>query len=603
MIPSFVASEPDYVTTPPVIGELVTFDYSIPSETLINRIVKEFDKHPELPGVLILEKGEYMGAISRRKILEELSLPYGVELFYKRPVSSLCKEINISYSPLPARMRIEDAVRYALDRPADAKYEPLVVLYDDGRLRMLDMHVLLTAQSQLLVNANQVVNQLFNVSRMLSASLDLNIILDSILVHMKNIIPYKCASVAFFHDEKIDFMALRGFSVELDIQELNTVVIENGLCEIVRHTKRPLYISDVTKRENWMHIPNLPITRSWLCVPLLHGGQVLGMLLTINTEPAAYMEDQIELAQTFAEQAALALKNAVLFKEVNTFTQQLEMTIEERTQHLQVAYQKLESVDRTKNEFMQTIIRELDQPIKQISGHGNYLLSLPLTENEHTTPALVNIAEGIKRLRNVLERLHEVALIDSNDFHIKQTRVDISEILHRLGETFAYLMRDRRITCHFVQIHNLPPVLGDEHQLYKVFYHLIENAIRYTPNKGRITVKAAHHVIIDHGIKRGELQISVKDTGVGIDRSVQTQIFDKFYKNKPSIVAGKQDTGGVAGLGLAIARKVVDAHGGKIWVESAGHDEKKLPGSTFYVVLPTMQTAESPSILSTGVTL
>ena len=602
MIP-IAATETDYITTPTLIGELLTYDYTVSFDTLINRIVKEFDKHPELPGVLIVQKGEYMGAISRRKLLEELSLPYGVELFYKRPVSTLAKEVNISYAQLPARMRVEDAVRYALDRPLDAKYEPLVVLHDDGRLRMLDMHVLLTAQSQLLVNANQVVNQLFNVNRALSGSLDLNIILDSVLVHMKRLIPYKCASVVFFRNDKFDFVALRGFAVELDVRDLEIVVNQNNLCEIVRHSKEPLYLSDVLKRQNWAHIPYLPVTRSWLCVPLIHGGDVLGMLMMMSTQPDAYVESQIELAQTFAELAALALKNAVLFKEVNTFTQQLEKVIEERTQNLQVAYQKLENLDQAKNEFMEAIIRELDQPIKQISGHGKYLLTQPFQENEQTIQTLVQMGEGIKHLRNVFERLQEVILIDSNDFEIDQRRVDISELLRRLGDSFSPLIRERRITCHFIQIDHLPPVLGDANQLYKVFYHLMENAIRYTPNKGRITIKGAYHVIVENGIKRGELQISMQDTGVGIERAAQSQIFEKFYKMKPSIVAGKKDSGGVAGLGLAIARKVVNAHRGKIWVESAGHDEIRLPGSTFFVVLPTMQTSESPSTLPTGVTL
>jgi signal transduction histidine kinase len=601
MIPSAAVTEPGYIATPPVIGELLTHDYAISSDTLMNRVVKEFDKHPELPGVLVTQNGHYLGALSRRKILEELSLPYGVELFYKRPVASLCQEINISYTPLPARMRVEDAVRYALERPAESQYEPLIVSFDDGRLRMLDMHVLLMAQSQLLVNANQVVNQLFNVSSTLSSTLDLNVILDSILVYMKSIVPYKAASVVFFRDEEIDFVALRGFPADLDIYDLQSAVQKNSLSEIVRHTKEPLCISDVAKRPDWAHLPNVPVTRTWLSIPLIHWDEVLGMLLMIRAEPDAYTDDQIMLARTFAEQAALALKNALLFKEVNTFTRQLEMTIDERTRNLQAAYRQLESVDRAKSEFLDTIITELEQPIKQISGHGKYLLSQPI--NEEATQALINIGEGVKRLRGVMERLQEVALVDSTDFKIEHQRVDMAEILRGLSDTFSHVLRERRITCHFVHIDHLPPVLGDGRQLYKVFYHLMENAIRYTPNKGRITIKGAYHVIVENGMKRGELQISVKDTGVGISRAVQGQIFDKFYKTKPSAVAGKKDSGGVAGLGLAIARKVVEAHNGRIWVESSGHDEVKLPGSTFYVLLPTMQGNESPSVLSTGVTL
>src|SRR5689334_22371637 len=103
---SVEAAQPDYVATPTVIGELATHDYAISPDTLINRVVKEFDKQPDLPGVLILRDGQYIGALSRRRILEQLSLPYGVELFYKRPVSSLYHEVHIACSPLPARMRV-----------------------------------------------------------------------------------------------------------------------------------------------------------------------------------------------------------------------------------------------------------------------------------------------------------------------------------------------------------------------------------------------------------------------------------------------------------------------------------------------------------------
>lgn len=596
-------TEPVYVATPAVIGELVTHDYTISAETLINRVVKEFDKHPELPGVLIQEHNAYIGALSRRKVLEELSLPYGVELFYKRPVSSLCQEINIAFAPLPARMRVEDAVRYALERPADEQYEPLVVLYDDNRLRLLDMHILLMAQSQLLSNANQVVNQLFNVSRTLSSSLNLSVILDSILMHIQSLMPYKSAGVILFQDDKMDFVALRGFSAELEIETIDGIVRENSLAEIIKRTKQPLCISDVSRRLNWVHLPNMPITRTWLSIPLMHRGEVLGMLLMVRSEADAYSEDQIMLAQTFGEQAALALKNALLFKEINGFNQQLELTIEERTQNLQLAYQKLEAMDQAKSEFMQTIINELDQPVKQISGYGKQLLAQSTKDDDQTIVALVNIGEGVKRLRNTLERLQDVALIDANDFKVEKERVELGEILRGLGDTFGPLMRERQITCNFSQIDNLPAVAGDRDQLYKVFYHLIENAIRYTPNKGRITIRGAYHVIVENSTKRGEVQITVRDTGVGIPRTAQGQIFDKFYKNKPSAVASKQDTGGAAGLGLAIARKVVEAHNGRIWVESSGQDEVKLPGSTFYILLPTLQGAESPSTLSTGVTL
>jgi len=132
----------------------------------------------------------------------------------------------------------------------------------------------------------------------------------------------------------------------------------------------------------------------------------------------------------------------------------------------------------------------------------------------------------------------------------------------------------------------LPVIQTDPDQLYKVFYHLIINAIKYTPDGGRISV---HGHLVETGEGLNEIEIVVSDTGIGIDPAHHELIFEKFYQTGEVYMHSSGKTkfkGGGPGLGLAIARGIVEAHQGRIWVESLGHDETNCPGSKFFVRIP-----------------
>jgi signal transduction histidine kinase len=140
---------------------------------------------------------------------------------------------------------------------------------------------------------------------------------------------------------------------------------------------------------------------------------------------------------------------------------------------------------------------------------------------------------------------------------------------------------------------DLPMVVGDDTQLAQVFSRLMGNALKYTPDCGKITISACVHT---NDQTNGDLQefieVSVADTGIGIDKKYQTLIFEKFYTVEDSALHSSGKTkfmGGGPGLGLTIAKGIVEAHGGRMWVESDGYDPERNPGSTFYVLLPTEQ--------------
>jgi len=150
---------------------------------------------------------------------------------------------------------------------------------------------------------------------------------------------------------------------------------------------------------------------------------------------------------------------------------------------------------------------------------------------------------------------------------------------------------------------NLPPLPGiqaDPNTLRKVFYHIVTNAVKFTPDEGKITITGRTLPFSNAKMPEGGLEIIVSDTGIGIDASFKEVIFTKFYQ--PGEQLGKHSTGKTkfkgsgVGLGLALSRGIIEAHGGKIWVESPGYDEEKCPGSEFHVLLPLKKHAQGNTL-------
>jgi signal transduction histidine kinase len=156
--------------------------------------------------------------------------------------------------------------------------------------------------------------------------------------------------------------------------------------------------------------------------------------------------------------------------------------------------------------------------------------------------------------------------------------------------------RQRRILLTEDYQENTPDIFGDISLIQKAIYHLIVNAIKYTPDGGSVSIRTSP-CILDEEIPGAE--ITVQDTGIGIDEEHHELIFEKFYQVGSVTLHSSGKTsfkGGGPGLGLALVRGVARAHGGKVWVESSGHDETQLPGSTFHFQLPVNpQVPQAPA--------
>jgi signal transduction histidine kinase len=189
-------------------------------------------------------------------------------------------------------------------------------------------------------------------------------------------------------------------------------------------------------------------------------------------------------------------------------------------------------------------------------------------------------------MAEIVNNMLDVTRIDSNVLKLVPENVQISAIMMRVERTFQKGLLERNIALKTDGLSNLPALYLDPDLIFKVFYHLVMNAIKYTPDGGTIRV---YGEVIRGNAKVPEVEIVVEDTGVGVANEHREAIFEKFFQTGEVLFHSSGKTkfkGGGPGLGLAIARGIINAHHGRIWVDSPGHDEEKFPGSKFIVRLP-----------------
>jgi len=314
---------------------------------------------------------------------------------------------------------------------------------------------------------------------------------------------------------------------------------------------------------------------------------LLGVFDLQSEQAHHFGEDDVRMLTALANQIAIAIRNAELYRRVTRFNEQLEQTVQERTQELRRAYRALDRMDKTKSDFIEIAAHELRTPLTVIRGYAQILgEELETYQDSQLGSMLEHIIGGTRRLQEIINNMLDVATIDAKAMDLRKEPVVLYDIVRRVQVEFGTSLRERRLTMTLADLDNLPPIQADAELLYKVFHHLVINAIKYTPDGGSIRVSGQ---VIGKTEELPMAQVTVSDTGIGIDPAHQELIFEKFYQTGKLSFHSSGKTkfkGGGPGLGLAIARGIVLAHGGKIWVESPGHDEKSCPGSTFYVLLP-----------------
>jgi signal transduction histidine kinase len=264
-----------------------------------------------------------------------------------------------------------------------------------------------------------------------------------------------------------------------------------------------------------------------------------------------------------------------------------EMTarLQERTDELERAYRTLEQMDRTKSSFIDVSAHELRSPLTSVKGYAQ-MIAMKTREDPDMQPLGKGLLEGVERMTDIVNNMLDVTKIDANVLKLVPDPVQIGSVVMRVQKTFEKDLQERKLGFSSDGLNDLPVIFVDPDLIYKVFYQLIVNAIKYTPDGGQISV---HGRIVRQKAKPKEMEVVVEDTGLGVAAEHKEAIFEKFFQTGEVLFHSSGKTkfkGGGSGLGLAIARGIVVAHGGRIWVESPGYDEKNYPGSKFFIRLP-----------------
>jgi signal transduction histidine kinase/energy-coupling factor transporter ATP-binding protein EcfA2 len=426
-------------------------------------------------------------------------------------------------------------------------------------------------------------------SRQLSSQMTIEKLPQQILELLQQVLSYD-RGVLFFENVigVPNIHAHHGLPADANISEFRLQIDGVDFYETVARKGETFLISDLSVIKKWEQPDWLPRDHSWLGVPLCSKDKVIGLLALSRSESAFNGNDAL-MANTFAAQAIGALEKARFYTEVGAMNQMMERMTSLRVEELNTAYVSLAQHDKNKSAFINVAAHELGMPLTVIRGYLNMIKDTPAIQSDPMLmQAMDSVLQGANRLQDIVNRLLDVARLDNQVINPHLENVSLGPILRLIQKEYESDLAIYRINLELDSSINLvPPLLADSELLCKALDNIIVNAIQFTPDGGFISVFA--EVVED--LRLGKCaEIRVKDTGIGIDPEYHKIIFEKLIQLGRVELHSFSRTSRL-GLGLAIATGIVKAQNGAIWVESPGYDEKKLPGSTFFIRIPLVLTA------------
>jgi GAF domain-containing protein len=398
------------------------------------------------------------------------------------------------------------------------------------------------------------------VGQAVSSTLDLQTVLSTIVGHAVQLSGTN-GGVIYEYDEAAEEFHLRASHLmEAEVVEaLQATPVRPGQGATGRAAtmRAPVQLPDILNEQEFTGTKVRPIFtrlgyRSVLAVPLLREGRIMGALTVWRKQVDSFSEEVVNLLQTFATQSALAIQNARLFREIEEKSKQIE------------------AANRHKSEFLANMSHELRTPLNAIIGFSEVLGERLFGElNEKQAEYTEDILSSGRHLLSLINEILDLSKVEAGRMELEVATFDLPMALEN-ARTFVRERAVRHaITLDLSVDERLGDFVGDERKIKQVLLNLLSNAVKFTPEGGRIELRASQ--------SNSAVEISVSDTGIGISREDQATIFEEFRQVGGDYAHKKEGTG----LGLTLAKKFVELHGGRIWVES-----EVGKGSRFIFTLP-----------------
>lgn len=409
---------------------------------------------------------------------------------------------------------------------------------------------------------NDELRRVYDIQRRITQSIDIEETLESVVEN----VPYLTRlpnCVVFLLDPAGENITSIKASRELHDQfgKLKFRMDELVASKAAISERRPIIMEDAREYQNVAkHVVRRLDMRAAIILPLIARGHVLGVMWLYDTKgPVKLDTEDIRKAVALSDQAATAIDNARLFRELTKANRQLEDS-----------YEKLKELDDMKMEFFTLISHELRTPLTTIKGFTELLHDEVLGPlNEQQKDKLAKINASVDSLTDIVSKLSDISRIESRKYPIERIPVSLNELVQEVVRSIKFFAESKGITIDTILPRTLPIVSADRDKVEQVILNIVNNAIKYTKPGGRIIIETK-----DAG---DSIMVSVTDTGIGIPEKDLERIFSGFYHAGYKLSYEYKGTG----LGLAISKGLVESHGGRIWAES-----KVGKGSTFYFTLP-----------------
>jgi signal transduction histidine kinase/HAMP domain-containing protein len=394
------------------------------------------------------------------------------------------------------------------------------------------------------------------VSRAVNSTLDLRAVLKSIAAHAMVLAEADAGAFCAYDEEAKVFRLQATHELDPDAVEALTqrpVRLGEGAIGLAGLRRAAVQIPDIDEDTGYaLHaIIGKPGYRALLAVPLVREHSLVGGLAVCRKTPGAFAPETVDLVQTLANQSVLAIENAELFEEI------------ERKGH------ELAAASRHKSEFLANMSHELRTPLNAVLGYAELIQDGIYGE----VPAkiqgvLERIQQNGRHLLGLINDVLDLSKIEAGQLTLAPVEYSVRELVLDVVSATEALAAEKQLALEVDAPADLPRGRGDERRLTQVLMNLVSNAIKFT-DAGSVSIRAT--------VEGGSVLVEVSDTGIGIAAADRQRIFEEFQQVDSSSTRKKGSTG----LGLAIARRIVELHGGRIWVESTPGQ-----GSTFAFTLP-----------------